>query len=135
MIYAFSFIQCALQLNNMPFNANECAENYAKQHERKRARTSFSFCHPHRTCVWSAHKVTLQKMKRLLNRREKRKEIIWRKEKKKNENTPNKSLECIVRLKSELCKQMAATLRKQINDKFLKIFIINHLYGSNFHFN
>ena len=34
------------QLNNMPFNANECAENYAKQHERKRARTPFSFCHP-----------------------------------------------------------------------------------------
>lgn len=41
MIYAFSFIQCDPQLNNMPFNANECAENYAKQHERKRARTPF----------------------------------------------------------------------------------------------
>lgn len=53
----------------------------------------------------------------------------------KSEYTSNESLQCIVRLKSELCKQMAATLRKQMNDKFLKIFIINHLYGKDFHFN
>lgn len=93
----FSF-HCAPQLNNMPFNANECAENYAKQHERERAPVRLPA-----TRTVPERKVTLQRMKRLINRKEEKNNTAQRIKK-----YTNKSLRISFRLKSELCKQTPA---------------------------